>query len=80
MTAPNVANKDYSQLLLVVQQLSDRIGKLEEKYLQNTNGWAGQQTNVTPDRAFNADTVAVAELADVVGTLIADLIEARVLS
>lgn len=30
-------------------------------------------TNVTPDRSFDADTVAVAELADVVGTLIDDL-------
>lgn len=30
-------------------------------------------TNVTTDRAFDADTVAVAELADIVGTLIADL-------
>lgn len=30
-------------------------------------------TNVSTDRAFDADTVAVAELADVVGTLIADL-------
>lgn len=30
-------------------------------------------TNVTTDRAFDADTVVVAELADVVGTLIADL-------
>ncbi len=30
-------------------------------------------TNVTPDRAFDADTVLVAELADVVGTMIADL-------
>lgn len=30
-------------------------------------------TNVTPDRAYDADTVLVAELADVVGTLIADL-------
>jgi hypothetical protein len=29
--------------------------------------------NVATDRAFDADTVAVAELADVVGTLIADL-------
>ena len=29
--------------------------------------------NDTPDRAFDADTVAVAELADVVATLIADL-------
>lgn len=30
-------------------------------------------TNVTTDRAYDADTVVVAELADVVGTLIADL-------
>lgn len=30
-------------------------------------------TNVSVDRSYNADTVAVAELADVVGTLIADL-------
>ena len=30
-------------------------------------------TNVTADRSFDADTVAIAELADVVGTLIADL-------
>jgi parallel beta-helix repeat protein len=30
-------------------------------------------TNVSSDREFDADTVAVAELADVVGTLIADL-------
>ena len=30
-------------------------------------------TNVTPDRAYDADTVTVAELADIVGTLIADL-------
>lgn len=31
------------------------------------------ESNVTPDRAFDADTVAVAELADIVGTLIVDL-------
>lgn len=30
-------------------------------------------TNVTTDRSYDADTVVVAELADVVGTLIADL-------
>lgn len=30
-------------------------------------------TNVTTDRAFDADTVVITELADVVGTLIADL-------
>lgn len=30
-------------------------------------------SNVTVDRSFDADTVLVAELADVVGTLISDL-------
>ena len=30
-------------------------------------------SNVTPDRSFDADTVVITELADVVGTLIADL-------
>lgn len=30
-------------------------------------------TNVTTDREFDANTVTLAELADVVGTLIADL-------
>lgn len=42
-------------------------------------GGAYTPTNVTPDRAFDADTVAVAELADVVGTLIADLQTLRIL-
>lgn len=35
-------------------------------------GWSGI-TNVTPDRAYDADATSVAELADVLGTLIADL-------
>lgn len=37
-------------------------------------------TNVTTDRAFDADTVAIAELADVVGTLINDLKAAGLLT
>lgn len=37
-------------------------------------------TNVTTDRSFDADTVATPELADVVGTLIADLQTKGVLS
>jgi hypothetical protein len=45
--------------------------------LQNVGGVAQTAaytpTNVTPDRSYDADTVVVAELADVVGTLIADL-------
>ena len=43
-------------------------------------GWSSSSTqqtfnesNVTPDRTFDADTVLVAELADIVGTLIVDL-------
>ena len=34
-------------------------------------GWSA--SNVTPKRTFNADTVTLEDLADVVGTLIADL-------
>ena len=30
-------------------------------------------TNVTPDRAYDANATSIAELADVLGTLIADL-------
>lgn len=30
-------------------------------------------TNVTPDRSYDADSTSTAELADVLGTLIADL-------
>ncbi len=37
-------------------------------------------TNVTTDRAFDADTVALTELADVVGTLIADMQEKGLIS
>lgn len=36
-----------------------------------STGWA--ETNVTPDKVFDADTVTTPELADVVGTLIARL-------
>ena len=37
-------------------------------------------TNVTTDRAFDADTVAISELADVVGTLVNDLKNMKILS
>lgn len=37
------------------------------------------ESNVTTDRTFDADTVAVAELADIVGTLIKDLRAAGVI-
>lgn len=76
----DVLSRKYDELLNVVQQHALQIRNLEEKILTNSVGWAGQQTNVTPDRAFDADTVAVTELADVVGTLISDLVETRVIS
>lgn len=41
-------------------------------------GW-GSITNVTPDQAYDADSTTVDELADVLGTLIADLIARGVL-
>jgi hypothetical protein len=76
----DVLSRKYDELLKVVQQHALQIRNLEENILTNSVGWAGQQTNVTADRAFDADTVVVAELADVVGTLISDLVETRVLS
>lgn len=44
-----------------------------------TAGW-GSITNVTTDRAYDADLVTLFELADVLGTLIADLIAQGVLA
>ena len=44
--------------------------------------WKSQEyttTNVTEDRTFDANTVAVAELADIVWTLIADLKTNRII-
>lgn len=46
-----------------------QVGKL---YTVNS-GSAYSITNLTTDRSYDADTVLVAELADIVGTLIADL-------
>lgn len=39
-----------------------------------------QATNLNEDRSFDADSTTEAELADVLGTLIKDLIAAKVLS
>lgn len=80
MSSPDVLSRKYDDLLNTVQNLSHRIRALEEKTLQNAEGWTGQQTNVTTKRDFNANTVVVADLADVVGTLIADLVETRTIA
>jgi len=52
------------------------ICKADNKWYESPSIGTSQtytETNVTTDRAFDADTVAIAELADVVGTLIGDL-------
>lgn len=51
--------------------LSDASGVITAA--ANATGQTYNITNVTTDRAYDADTVAIAELADVVGTLINDL-------
>ena len=45
-----------------------------------TKSSAYTPSNVSTDRSYDADTVLVAELADVVGTLIADLQTANILA
>ena len=45
---------------------------------QLDTGW-GSITNVTPDKAYDADATSVAELADVLGTLIALLVSKGIL-
>lgn len=49
------------------------------RWVSPTPSAAYAPANVTTDRAFDADTVAIAELADVVGTMIADLQDANIL-
>lgn len=53
-----------------------------EKALRELRGGSSAYTptNVSTDRSFDCDTVAVAELADVVATLIADLQAKGILS
>ncbi len=46
--------------------------------LTSNTGW-GSITNVTPDKAYNANATTVDELADVLGTLIAQLIAQGIL-
>lgn len=59
----------------IIQELVLRIRALEDRLADNTEGWAGSQSNVTTDRAFDADSTSTAELADVLGTLIQDLVD-----
>jgi hypothetical protein len=64
----------------LLQRLANMVREIDNRNIDNIDGWSGNQTNVTTDRAFDADSTSTAELADVLGTLIADLITKGVLT
>lgn len=75
MTIPNVPQgADLSTLSRIVQQIADEVRRIDERTKPNVEGWAGNQSNVTADRAFDANSTSTDELADVLGTLIDDLV------
>jgi hypothetical protein len=57
------------QLTHLVRALEIRLNEIE----QVPGGSSYVTTNVTTARTFDADTVTLAQLADVVGTLITDM-------
>ncbi len=69
--AENTATLSFEEYLFQILTDLRALNTAVEALAAATDAYA--PTNVTTDRAFDADTVAVAELADVVGTLIADL-------
>lgn len=57
-----------------VTQVQAAINALWDQYAVRGNTTAAYTpTNVTPDRAYDADATSTAELGDVLGTLISDL-------
>ena len=56
---------------IVIGSLGNKVGFYGNAGALKSSAYT--PTNVTADRSYDADTVVVAELADVVGTLIADL-------
>lgn len=75
---PETATLDEVRFLL--QRLANIVRELDERNLDNIDGWSGNQSNVTAVRALDADSTSTDELADVIGTLIADLITKGVLT
>lgn len=67
-------NADISEIREVVRQIVVELRRLEQRNLPNVSGWAGNQSNVTTDRTYDANSTSTDELADVLGTLIDDLL------
>ena len=78
ITVPENATLDEVRFLL--QRLANMVREIDSRNIDNIDGWSGNQTNVTTDRAFDADSTSTDELADVLGTLIADLITKGVIT
>jgi hypothetical protein len=64
----------------VTNVTADRTFTIGNRDLDFTTAATYTPTNVVTDRSYDADTVAIAELADIVGTLIADLQSIGILS
>lgn len=78
MTLPIVTDDmALPDLARAMRQLVDHLRKNE--ILLNSDGWAGGVSNLTPDRGYDADSTSTAELADVLGTLIQDLVDSGII-
>ena len=78
LVVPN--NIEYNQLVRIIQELSRKVDELERRTSFNAAGWSGGVTNLTKNKSYDADATSTGELADTLGTLIADLLEVGVLT
>jgi hypothetical protein len=72
-------NIRYNGLVRIVQEQQKIIDELIRRTDFNADNWRGGVTNVTIDKSYDADSTTLDEIADVLGTLINDLLEAGVL-
>lgn len=71
-------NADLEQIRTILQQLSNKVARIEEQIVLNSSGWS-EVSNVTETKTFDADSTTLAEVADAVGTIQKALISARIL-
>lgn len=65
-----------NEIVLRLNRIERRLARLEAAQRAG-NGETFALTNVTTDRMLDANSTTIAELADVVGTLINDLSEGK---
>lgn len=80
MALPSISpNAGINEIREIVRVLIIEMRKMQDQNVQNIDGWAGNQSNVTEERTFDANSTSTDELADVLGTLIDDLLTKRIL-